>query len=63
MATGPRGANLRFVVISSGRHRIRPRSLHAKLYYAGGDMENRISEQQLDPFTDRTSAAVTWVDQ
>ena len=34
-----------------------PRALYEDLYCARGDMENRIKEQQLDLFADRTSAA------
>ena len=34
-----------------------PRTLRRLLLCAGGDMENRIKEQQLDLFADRTSAA------
>ena len=33
------------------------RELYEELYCARGDMENRIKEQQLDLFADRTSAA------
>lgn len=48
--------NPRFVVtsLSSGEHE--PQALYEKLYCARGDMENRIKEQQLDMFADRTSA-------
>lgn len=34
-----------------------PRELYEKFYCARGDMENRIKEQQLDLFADRTSTA------
>lgn len=53
----PKGANPRFVVTSLGRRRARARRLYEDLYCARGDMENRIKEQQLDLFADRTSSA------
>jgi Transposase DDE domain group 1 len=34
-----------------------PRELYEDIYCARGEMENRIKEQQLDLFADRTSAA------
>ena len=52
-----KGANPRFVVTSLGRRRARARRLYEDLYCARGDMENRIKEQQLDLFADRTSSA------
>ena len=54
---GSRGANPRFVAASLGRDRIATRALYEQLYCARGDMENRIKEQQLALFADRTSAA------
>ena len=54
---GPRGANPRFVVTSLGRDRIGTNALYEELYCGRGDMENRIKEQQLDLFADRTSTA------
>ena len=50
-------ANPRFVVTSLARERIRPSLLYKKVYCARGDMENRIKEQQLGMFADRTSTA------
>ncbi len=50
-----KGANPRFVVTSL--ERVPPRDLYENLYCARGDMENRIKEQQLDLFADRTSAS------
>lgn len=48
----PRGPNLRFVVTSlSGA----PQTVYDEGYCARGDMENRIKEQQLQLFSDRTS--------
>ena len=53
----PDGANPRFVVTSLAREKIDARSLYEDLYCARGEMENRIKEQQLDLFADRTSSA------
>ena len=55
--SGPRGYNSRFVVTNIPKAKIRAKSLYEDLYCARGDMENRIKEQQLDLFADRTSAA------
>ena len=52
---GARGANPRFVVTSLSRERFATRALYEELYCARGEMENRIKEQQLDLFADRTS--------
>ena len=54
---GVRGNNQRFVVTSLERGRSGTQALYEQLYCARGDMENRIKEQQLDLFADRTSAA------
>ena len=51
-----RGDNQRFVVTSLERERVGTQPLYEQLYCARGDMENRIKEQQLDLFADRTSA-------
>ncbi len=51
----PGGRNPRFVVTSLPPSRFGKRDLYEKLYCARGDMENRIKEQQLDLFADRTS--------
>ena len=48
-------ANPRFVVTSLSAERADPRTLYEELYCARGEMENRIKEQQLDLFADRTS--------
>ena len=53
----PQGANPRFVVTSLAAAAIDARSLYEDLYCARGEVENRIKEQQLDLFADRTSAA------
>ena len=52
-----KGANPRFIVTSLRRAVIDGRVLYERLYCARGEMENRIKEQQLDLFADRTSAA------
>jgi hypothetical protein len=52
-----KGANPRFVVTSLSAVRMEARAVYEDFYCARGDMENRIKEQQLDMFADRTSAA------
>ena len=52
-----KGDNPRFVITSLSPERWEARALYEDLYCARGDMENRIKEQQLDLFADRTSAA------
>lgn len=49
-------SNPRFVVTSFSPEDWNARALYEDLYCARGDMENRIKEQQLDMFADRTSA-------
>jgi hypothetical protein len=51
-----KGSNPRFVVTSIGMQTMDARSLYEQLYCGRGDMENRIKEQQLWLFADRTSA-------
>jgi hypothetical protein len=51
-----KGANPRFVVTSLSPEEYESRSLYEDLYCARGEMENRIKEQQLMLFADRTSA-------
>jgi len=51
-----KGSNPRFVVTSMQVERMEARALYEQLYCARGDMENRIKEQQLWLFADRTSA-------
>jgi hypothetical protein len=53
----PKGPNPRFVVTSLPVSAIDARTLYEDLYCARGKIENRIKEQQLDLFADRTSAA------
>ena len=50
-----KGPNPRFVVTSIGTQQMDARTLYERLYCARGDMENRIKEQQLWLFADRTS--------
>jgi len=52
-----KGANPRFVVTSLSPESMDARAIYEDFYCARGDMENRIKEQQLDMFADRTSAA------
>jgi hypothetical protein len=51
-----KGPNPRFVVTSLALEEIDARALYEQRYCARGDMENRIKEQQLCLFADRTSA-------
>jgi len=50
-----KGENPRFVVTSLPVDTMAARALYEQLYCARGDMENRIKEQQLALFADRTS--------
>jgi len=50
-----KGSNPRFVVTSLAAKRFAARALYEDCYCARGDMENRIKEQQLCLFADRTS--------
>ena len=52
-----KGANPRFVVTSLSAAQFDAKILYEQQYCARGDMENRIKEQQLCLFADRTSAA------
>ena len=51
-----KGPNPRFIVTSLTAGVIDGRTLYEWVYCARGEMENRIKEQQLDLFADRTSA-------
>jgi len=50
-----KGANPRFIVTSISQEEIDTREMYEEWYCARGDMENRIKEQQLQLFADRTS--------
>ena len=52
-----KGENPRFIVTSVAPEEHAARQLYEAVYCARGDMENRIKEQQLDLFADRTSTA------
>ncbi len=54
------GTNTRFIVTNLGGA---AKELYEKVYCARGDMENRIKEQQLDLFADRTSCTAWWANQ
>jgi hypothetical protein len=53
-----KGGNPRFVVTSLSADQVDARTLYEQIYCARGEMENRIKEQQLCLFADRTSASV-----
>ena len=53
----PKGPNPRFVVTNLSRIQWAAITLYEQLYCGRGDMENRIKEQQLYLFADRTSTA------
>ena len=55
-----KGENNRFIVTTLDGN---PQILYDNIYCARGDMENRIKEQQLDLFADRTSATKWWANQ
>lgn len=55
-----KGANPRFVITTLDGD---PRQLYEQVYCARGEMENRIKEQQLDLFADRTSSPRWWTNQ
>ncbi len=52
-----KGEKLRFVVTSFSKGQYNAQELYEKMYCARGDMENRIKEQQLMLFADRTSTS------
>jgi hypothetical protein len=52
-----KGENPRFVVTSLPTEQVDARTFYEQTYCARGDMENRIKEQQLWLFADRTSCA------
>ena len=58
-----KGANPRFLVTTLSGEQMPAQELYEKLYCARGESENRIKEQQLDLFADRTSTAKMWSNQ
>jgi len=60
LETTEKGQNPRFIVTNLEGHK---QMLYDELYCARGDMENRIKEQQLGLFADRTSAHHWWANQ
>jgi hypothetical protein len=59
-----KGANPRFVVTSLSQQQMATQELYEKGYCARGECpENRIKEQQLDLFADRTSTGKMWSNQ
>ena len=50
------GPNPRFIVTNLPQDYATPKELYENIYCARGEMENRIKEQQLDLFADRTSS-------
>lgn len=56
----PLGSNPRFIVTNLTSD---AQYLYEDIYCARGDMENRIKEQQLGLFADRTSASAWWANQ
>jgi len=59
-----KGANPRFVVTSLSAEQMAAQELYEKGYCARGDCpENRIKEQQLDLFADRTTTGKMWSNQ
>jgi len=57
---GEQGSNPRYVATNLSGD---PQKLYDGTYCARGDMENRIKEQQLDLFSDRTSCTKWWANQ
>ncbi len=55
-----KGSNPRYLVTNL---EAQPKYLYDRLYCARGDMENRIKEQQLDLYADRTSCHAWWPNQ
>jgi hypothetical protein len=59
-----KGANPRFIVTSLSAEQMPAQEMYEKVYCARGECpENRIKEQQLDLFADRTSTAKMWSNQ
>ena len=58
-----KGSNPRFVVTSLPKRQMGAQYIYERTYCARGDMENRIKEQQLGLFADRTSTATMHANQ
>jgi len=58
-----KGSNPRFVVTSLSSRQLGGRYIYEHIYCARGEMENRIKEQQLGLFADRTSTATMYANQ
>ncbi len=58
-----KGANPRFVLTSLSPKDVDAKTLYERDHCARGDMENRIKEQRLDLFADRTSTATLCANQ
>jgi Transposase DDE domain group 1 len=58
-----KGSNPRFVVTSLSSRQLGARYIYEHIYCARGEMENRIKEQQLGLFADRTSTATMHANQ
>jgi len=52
-----KGRNPRFIVTNFTQEQYQAQELYEEFYCARGDMENRIKEQQMDLFADRTSSS------
>jgi hypothetical protein len=57
---GSKGPNPRFILSTLDAD---PQTIYDQIYCARGDMENRIKEQQLGLFADRTSCTGWWANQ
>ena len=57
---GPKGRNPRLVVTNLDGQ---AQHLYERVYCQRGEMENRLKEQQLDLFADRTSSSKWWTNQ
>jgi hypothetical protein len=55
VTAGPKGVRHHFVVTSLRAQQMSSQRLHTEGYCPRGEMENRLKEQQLDLFSDRTS--------
>jgi hypothetical protein len=58
-----KGSNPRFVVTSLPVRQLGARYIYERTFCARGDMENRVKEQQLGLFADRTSTAMMYANQ